>query len=76
MRVLAQELSTARPGDLSSAFDRFERRRRDDVRRVKREARFEAAATFLESPTLRSVRNAVVRHTPLFETFVKRRAVE
>ncbi|WP_242492830.1 FAD-dependent oxidoreductase [Halogeometricum borinquense] len=75
-RVLAQELSTARPGNLSSAFDRFERRRRDDVRRVKREARFEAAATFLESPTLRSVRNAVVRHTPLFETFVKRRAVE
>ena len=73
-RVLAQELATAPPDDPSSALARFERRRREDARRVRREACFEAALTFVESPHLRRLRDWAVAHTPLFETFVKRRA--
>lgn len=73
-RVLAQELATARPGDVSSALERYERRRRDDVRSVKRAARFEAAVTFLESDRLRRLRDTVVERTPVFDLFLSRQA--
>jgi len=72
-RVLAQELAT---GDPPGALAAFEQRRRDDVRRVKRAARFESAATFVESSTLRRFRDGLVEHTPLFEWFLRRRSVE
>lgn len=71
-RVLAQELATGLPDDIPGALGRFENRRRGDATRVRREARVEAAVTFLESERLRWVRNAVVEHTPLFELFVRR----
>ena len=70
-RVLAQELAT---GDPPTALAEFEDRRRSAVERVKREARFEAATMFVESSTLRRVRDGVVEHTPLFDWFVKRGA--
>lgn len=69
-RVLAQELLTA--DDHSRALARFEHRRRPDAKRVRRAARLEAAVTFLESPTLRRVRNELTRRTPLFEWFLER----
>jgi 2-polyprenyl-6-methoxyphenol hydroxylase-like FAD-dependent oxidoreductase len=72
-RVLAQELAT---GDPPGALAEFERRRRPAARRVRREARFEAATMFVESATLRRVRDSVVEHTPLFDWFVKREASE
>ncbi len=75
-RVLAQELATARPGDPSGALERFEQRRRDDAKRVRREARFEAAVTFLESESARQARNWVVEHTPLFDLFIERQVTE
>jgi len=71
-RVLAQELATGLPEDVSQALGRFEDRRRGNARRVRRNARIEAAVTFLESERLRRVRNVVVEHTPLFELFVRR----
>lgn len=71
-RVLTQELATGLPDDVSGALGRFEDRRRGDAARVRREARVEAAVTFLESERLRRVRNAVVEHTPLFELFIRR----
>jgi 2-polyprenyl-6-methoxyphenol hydroxylase-like FAD-dependent oxidoreductase len=73
-RILAQELATARPGEVSGALERYEGRRRDDVASVKRNARFEAAVTFLESEPLRAVRDSVVSATPMFEWFLKRQA--
>lgn len=69
-RVLAQELLTAE--DHRPAFARFERRRRPDAKRVRRAARLEAAVTFLESSTLRRVRNELTKRTPLFEWFLER----
>lgn len=75
-RVLAQELATGHPGGLPAALDRFEERRRGDARRVRREARFEAAVTFLESGLARRLRNGLVRHTPLFDLFVRRQATD
>jgi 2-polyprenyl-6-methoxyphenol hydroxylase-like FAD-dependent oxidoreductase len=71
-RALAGELATARPGRVGPALARYETRRRDEVTRVKRQAAFEAAVTFLESAPLRRLRNGIVRHTPLLELFVKR----
>ena len=73
-RVLAQELATASRAEPSGALERFEQRRRDDANRVRREARFEAAVTFLESEPARQARNWVVEHTPLFDLFVERQA--
>lgn len=73
-RVLAQELATARLDDPADALERFERRRRPAARRVRRQARIEAATTLLESSLLRRLRNAVVARTPLFETFIRRQA--
>jgi 2-polyprenyl-6-methoxyphenol hydroxylase-like FAD-dependent oxidoreductase len=73
-RVLAQELATAGPEGVSDALAQFEARRRPAVTRVQRQARVEAAVTFLESPPLRRLRNAVIRHAPLFELFVKYQA--
>jgi len=73
-RVLAQELATGSPGDLSRALERFEERRRDDAVRVRRAARIEAAVTFLESDRLRRLRNGLLRYTPLFDLFIKRQA--
>ena len=75
-RVLAQELATVSRSDPSGALERFEQRRRDDAKRVRREARFEAAVTFLESEPARQARNWVVEHTPLFDLFVERQASE
>ncbi len=72
-RVLAQELAT---GDPPGALAAFEKRRRDDAERVKREARIEAATAFVESPALRRLRDGLVEHTPLFEWFLRRRARE
>jgi 2-polyprenyl-6-methoxyphenol hydroxylase-like FAD-dependent oxidoreductase len=71
-RVLAQELATAGPGGSSDALAAFETRRRPSVTRVQRQARTEAAVAFLESGPLRDLRNAVTRHTPLFEWFLRR----
>jgi 2-polyprenyl-6-methoxyphenol hydroxylase-like FAD-dependent oxidoreductase len=73
-RVLAQELATGLPDDVPGALDRFESRRRGDAARVRREARIEAAVTFLESGYLRRLRDLAVRYTPLFEWFVRRQA--
>jgi len=75
-RVLAQELATAAPGRVSDALAEFEARRRPAVKRVQRQARIEAAVTFLEAPSLRRLRNALTRHTPLFEWFVRRQAAD
>lgn len=75
-RVLAQELATVHPTGLPAALDRFEERRRGDARRVRREARFEAAVTFLESGLARRLRNGLARHTPLFDLFVRRQAAD
>lgn len=75
-RVLAQELATARPDQISEALSRFETRRHDAATRVKRQARFEAALTFLESESLRRLRNGLIKHTPLFDMFIKRQASE
>jgi 2-polyprenyl-6-methoxyphenol hydroxylase-like FAD-dependent oxidoreductase len=68
-RVLAQELAT---GDPPGALAEFERRRRRATKRVQREARFEAATMFVESSTLRRLRDGVVEHTPLFDWFLRR----
>lgn len=73
-RVLAQELATVGSAGISKALARFESRRRSAVTRAKREARIEAAMTFLGSRWLRQLRNRFVRHTPLFELFVERQA--
>mgnify|MGYP000135607136 CR=1 FL=1 len=73
-RVLAQELATGNPEDRSEALRRFERRRRDAAARIRREARFESAVMFLESKPLRRLRDAAVKHTPLFDWFVEHRA--
>jgi 2-polyprenyl-6-methoxyphenol hydroxylase-like FAD-dependent oxidoreductase len=75
-RVLAQELATGLPDDVSGALSRFEERRRGDATRVQREAWFESAVLFLEAAPLRQVRNRIVERTPLFEWFLKRRATE
>lgn len=75
-RVLAQELATARPDQISEALSRFETRRHDAATRVKRQVRFEAALTFLESESLRRLRNGLIKHTPLFDMFIKRQASE
>lgn len=75
-RVLAQELATGAPKRRSEALTRFEGHRRGDAIRVKREARFEAAVMFLESEHLRQLRNKIITHTPLFDWFIKRRAVD
>jgi len=75
-RVLAQELATARPGHIAGALERYETRRRGDVKAVKRDARIEAAVTFLESGPLRRLRNTVVKHTPLFDLFLRRQATD
>ena len=75
-RVLAQELATAAPGGVSDALAQFEARRRPAVNRVQRQARVEAAVTFLESRPLRLLRNAVTKRTPLFEWFVRRQATD
>ena len=75
-RVLAQELATGAPERYSEAFVRFEERRPGDATCVKCEARFEAAVTFLESESLRQLRNMVVKHTTLFDLFLTRRATE
>lgn len=56
-RVLAQELATAAPNGISKALTKFEERRRQDVSRVQRQARIEAAVTFLDAASLRWVRN-------------------
>lgn len=72
-RVLAQELATARPGEYAGALDRFETRRRPDATRVRRTARFEAAAAFVEPAPLRRLRNGLVEHAPLLEWFVEHR---
>lgn len=71
-RILAQELATARPVDVSSALERYESRRRSDVTSVKRNAQFEAAVTLLEFDLLRAVRDSLVRETPVFEWFFAR----
>lgn len=71
-RVLAQKLATGSSDDFSRSLARFEDRRRGDATRIRRAARAEAAVAFLESRPLRRVRNAVIRHTPLFEFFVNR----
>lgn len=73
-RVLAQELATTHPDHLPEALGRFEHRRRPAANRVKRQARIEAAVTFRQSRPLRGLRNAVVKHTPLFDLFIKRQA--
>lgn len=73
-RVLAQELATGEPESPAAALDRFESRRRPAAKRVKREARFEAAVTFLDSERLRRLRNGLVERTPLFEWFIQRQA--
>lgn len=73
-RVLAQELATSRSDRLSDTFANFESRRRAAATRVQRMARVEAAITFLESDSLRRLRNSVVKHTPLFDMFIKRQA--
>jgi len=75
-RVLAQELATGLPDDVSGALARFEERRRDAAARVRRDARFEAAVAFLESAPLRRLRDGLVAHTPLFDAFLKRQAVD
>jgi 2-polyprenyl-6-methoxyphenol hydroxylase-like FAD-dependent oxidoreductase len=75
-RVLAQELATAAPGGVSDAPARFEARRRPAVDRVRRQARVEAAVTFLEPGPVRRVRNAVTKHTPLFEWFLRRQMTD
>jgi len=75
-RVLAQELATGHPENHVETLARFEDRRRSDARSVAREARFEAAVMFLETKTLRQVRNTIVKHTPLFELALKQRATE
>jgi len=71
-RVLAQELATGQPQSPATALDRFEPQQRAAAKRVEREARFEAALTFLESERLRRLRNGVVERTPLFEWFIQR----
>lgn len=75
-RVLAQELATAAPDGISGALAAFEARRRPAVSRVQRQARIEAAVTFLESAPLRRLRNAITRHAPLFELFVERQSTD
>jgi len=70
-RVLAQELSTARPGRLPAALERYEQRRRRDLRTVRWAARLEAAVSFVESRRLRWLRNRLVEHTPVFDAFVR-----
>lgn len=75
-RVLAQELATAHPEEVSKALAQFEARRHADVKRVQRQTRIEAAVTFLESEPLRRLRNAVTKHTPLFELFVRYQATD
>jgi 2-polyprenyl-6-methoxyphenol hydroxylase-like FAD-dependent oxidoreductase len=75
-RVLAQELATAASGGVSDALAQFEARRRPNANRVQRQARIEAAVTFLESSSLRMLRNAVTKHTPLFEWLVRRQATD
>ena len=75
-RVLAQELLTTEASANASAtrraLGRYADRRRPEARRVRRAARFEAALTFVESPTLRRLRDGLVRRTPLFEWFLGR----
>jgi 2-polyprenyl-6-methoxyphenol hydroxylase-like FAD-dependent oxidoreductase len=75
-RVLAQELATGLPEDVSGALTRFEERRRKSAIRVQREARFEAAVTFLESERLRRLRNRLVTQIPLFDLLIKHQATE
>ncbi|MFB6201481.1 MAG: FAD-dependent oxidoreductase [Halorhabdus sp.] len=75
-RVLAQELATTAPDGVSDALAQFEARRRPPVNRVQRQARVEAAVTFLESAPLRRVRNVVTKYTPLFEWFVRHQATD
>lgn len=75
-RILAQELATGHPQNRSETLARFEERCRGDAIRVAREARLEAAVTFLESERLRGLRNKVIEHTPLFDFFIERRATE
>lgn len=75
-RTLAQELATTRSGHISTALSRFETRRRDATTRVKHMARIGAAITFLESGLLRHLRNGLVQHTPVFDMFIKRQAME
>lgn len=76
--VLGDLLADASGADshdgVPEALDRYEERRRGPVRRVQRQARWEAAVTFLRSPVLRRLRNAVVSHTPLVELFVRQAA--
>jgi 2-polyprenyl-6-methoxyphenol hydroxylase-like FAD-dependent oxidoreductase len=72
-RVLAQELLTSDgEAPFRRAFERFERRRRPDAKRVRRAARLEASVTFLDSPMLRTVRNELIKRTPVFEWFLRR----
>lgn len=73
-RVLAQELATVEDRALTEALSAFESRRRSAAARVKRAAWFEAAAAFVESSSLRRIRNGLVKHTPLFDLLVRHQA--
>lgn len=73
-RVLAQELATGDAGSPSRALARYEERRRPAARRTRRAARVESGVAFLESRSLRAVRNGLVEHTPLLRWFVERRS--
>lgn len=70
--VLARELADADADGVPAAMRRFELARRDRVASVRRAARVEAALTFAESSLLETVRNELVRRTPLFEWFLER----
>jgi len=75
-RVLAQELATGLPSSPAPALERCEKHHRDNVERVKQQARLKPAVIFLESDGLRRARDAVVKYTPLFELFVRRQAAQ
>ena len=76
IRQRARELATGLPSSPAPALERYEKRRRDDVARVKQQARLKPTVMFLESDGLRRVRDAAVKYTPLFELFVRRQAAQ
>jgi 2-polyprenyl-6-methoxyphenol hydroxylase-like FAD-dependent oxidoreductase len=73
-RTLAQELSTARPGRLDRALDRYVDHRRPVADRVRRTARLEARLALATSPAVSRPRDWLVAKTPLADWFLRQRA--
>lgn len=69
-RTLAQELATASDHGLSEALERFEQRRRGDVRHIRLFSRLEARMSFIESERLRALRNRLVSIGPVVQSFL------